>query len=185
MKRSLIALAFAAALVLTLVPLKQATADPGSMTFQYLLGTGILCGLGPTACPDKAMASFNGDIIEIAGEGVLTIHPKTVTGGGTFVHKDSAGNIIASGNWTAEELLSFNLYPGTDPNLPPTFRGGTANIKVRLWPSGGGPSLGAILKVECTIGNTPGGAIEGIRLTVQDGLNFNQEVSGFTVFIMQ
>lgn len=50
-------------------------------TYEYLIGTGLLCDLDPSACPDVAMAP-NGDTVEITGSGTFTIHPDSVTGGG-------------------------------------------------------------------------------------------------------
>jgi hypothetical protein len=40
-----------------------------------------------------------------------------------------------------------------------------------------------ILQVECLFGNPPKGAMEGIRLNVQDLINFNKSVSGVTLYI--
>jgi len=34
--------------------------------------------------------------------------------------------------------------------------------------------LPAILQIECALGNTPGGAVEGVRFNVQDVINFNK-----------
>ncbi len=166
-----------------------ASADSGHAEYKYLIGTGLLCGLDPSACPTIAMAE-NGDTIEIAGEGTLSIHPKSATGSGTFAHKDSNGNILATGTWEATELLSFHSYgDGTPQGLPANFEGGLALIRVHLLPDAGGPGFDAIMQVDCLLGKVPGengksnGVVEGIRLAVQGGTNFNKEVSGFTLFI--
>ncbi len=161
----------------------RALADGGSQTFQYLAGTGSLCGLATNACPDVARAS-NGDTVEITGQGTfVTGEDDSATGGGTFVHRDSTGKVLASGTWTAEELVSFTLF-GPDPTgaLPPNLVGGLALIEVELTPTGSSQHVDAVLQVDCAI-NSPTGA-EGVRLAVEDALNFNQEVSGFTVFIV-
>ena len=48
------------------------------------------------------------------------------------------------------------------------------------------PVFNAVLKVGCALGNPPGGWHEGIELTVLGaGTNFNEKVSGFTLFILQ
>lgn len=157
-------------------------ADSGSANFVYLAGSGFLCGLSPSACPDVADAS-NGDTIHLSGTGTLSIHPKSVSGAGTFTHKDSAGNTLATGGWTAMELLSFNDY-GTSPGVPPALHGGLAIIRVHLSPSAGGPGVDAILEVDCALGKVPPGHEEGVRLAIQAAdTNFNKKVSGFTVFI--
>ena len=50
-KRHLRVAAFVAVLVLLVASIGNAFADSGSATYDYLIGTGILCGLDPTACP--------------------------------------------------------------------------------------------------------------------------------------
>jgi hypothetical protein len=86
---------------------RRASSDGSSATFQYLAGSSFLCGFFSEACPDIARAG-NGDTIEITGIGILTIHPKSVGGGGTFKHKNASGNVLASGTWTAQDSsLSF------------------------------------------------------------------------------
>src|SRR6266567_1763922 len=78
------------------------SADSGARTFKYLLGTGRLCAHGPDECPDIAMA-HNGDTIDIAGSGMLSIHPDSISGGGTFTHHTAAGPV--SGSWAPNSLL--------------------------------------------------------------------------------
>ncbi len=160
----------------------RTSAAPDSATFSYLVGSGLICTLPvPNPCPDVAMAE-NGDTIEIAGGGTFSVHPKSVTGGGTFTHKNSSGNV--SGTWTANQLMSFVSY-GQDGTFPAGFTGGRALIRITL-SVGGTPVHDAILQIDCELGtNPPGHEEEGVRLVVQGGLNFNQKVSGLTVFIQQ
>ena len=139
-----------------------------------------LLGEEPIEGPDKAVAA-NGDTIIITGSGTLIPVPKAVTGGGTFIHKNSSGVVLASGTWTATQLITFVSY-GTLPPPDDNLEGGKANIRIHLSPSGGG-GLNAILQIHCLLGAPPPGASEGIRLTVQDVINFNREVHGETVFI--
>ena len=183
---ALIAVAAALALVLSGLGAIRASADSGSATYVYLIGTDFLCGLEPSACPDVASAP-NGDTLEMTGQGTLSIHPKAVTGAGNFTHKDAAGNVLASGTWTATELLSFHSYgSGAAQGLPPELEGGKALIRVHLSPAAGGAGFDAILRVTCELGDKiPAGAAEGVRLNVQGGLNFNKEVSGENLFIRQ
>ncbi len=92
-----------------------------SMTFNYLLGTGFLCSLGPHTCPDIARAS-NGDNISITGSGSLSVFPKSVTGSGNFTHTKADGVILASGTWTATQLIEFVSYGNATPQgLPASF----------------------------------------------------------------
>ncbi len=151
-----------------------ASTESGAATFHYLAGSGFLCGFFSGACPDIARAD-NGDTIEITGSGTLTIHPNSVGGGGTFTHKDSSGNVLESGTWTAETLISFVPYAV----LPNHLAGGQGLIRVHL-------STGseAILDIDCAIGAPPGQA-EGVTLNIQDVINFNKKVSGITLYIKQ
>ena len=151
-----------------------ASSDSGSGTFRYLAGTDFLCGLEPTACPDIAKAD-NGDTIEITGSGTLSTQPKSVGGGGTFTHKDPNGNVLDSGTWTAQELISFVPYAVLSNNLA----GGSALIRVHL-----STGFDAILTIDCGIGAPPGHT-EGVKLNIQDVINFNTKVSGITVYIKQ
>ncbi len=161
---------------------KTVAAKP-SMTFTYILGQGPLCALGPKACPDISMAP-NGDMIWINGTGTLSTSPKSVTGGGTFTHKHADGTLIASGTWMATDLVMFVSYGnGVPQGLPDTFFGGRAIIKVTIF-VGSTAVHTALLQITCLLGNPPSGAHEGLRLNVQDAINFNKSVSGDTVFIL-
>lgn len=160
-----------------------AAAASGSATFTYLAGTGILCGLGPSACPDVARAD-NGDTIAITGIGSISVHPKSASGGGTFTHTFTGGSV--SGTWTATQLLSFVDYGSGTDGFGPPLHAGNALIAVNLIVGGTVVHTG-ILEVTCRLPGAGGpsemGKEEGVRLNVQDAINFNQKVSGFTVFI--
>jgi len=163
--------------VLALGPaVPPASTDGGSGTFQFLAGSGFLCGFGPGTCPDISSAD-NGDTIEITGSGTVSTRPKSAGGGGTFTWKDSSGNVLASGSWTAQSLVSFVPYLV----LPDNIAGGEALIKVHL---SGGFDADAILTVTCAIGAPPGHT-EGSALNIQDVINFNKHVSGITLYIKQ
>lgn len=156
-----------------------------SATYDYLIGTGILCALDPSACPAIAQAP-NGDTLELTGSGTLSVYPKSVSGGGTFVHL--VGGVVAgSGTWSATKLESFVSYGCGEEGLPENICGGRAIIRVVLDPADPGvPNLEGMLQIDCLVGDKiPAGAIEGVRLAIMGiGLNFNKEVSGFTVFIL-
>jgi len=170
----------ALAAVLTLFALSGVggtSADSGARTFKYLLGTGPLCAHGPDECPDIAMA-HNGDTIDIAGSGMLGIHPDSISGGGTFTHHTAAGPV--SGTWAANRLLGFHEFGCTPDNRC----GGHVLMNVTL-SVGGSPVHNAILQFDCVIRKPPAGAQEGVRLAIQGALNFNHKVSGGTVLILQ
>jgi len=157
------------------------SADSGSASYDYLIGTAL--------CPDPECVAVaraaNGDTIEIAGAGTLSIHPKSVSGGGTFTHH-LAGGGSGSGTWTATQLLSFDEYHCFfDPGLG-DICGGRVLVRVHLVAAGGSPQADAILEMTCILGGkAPASAVEGIRLAIQGGPNFNQELGGLDLFIKQ
>ncbi len=152
-----------------------AAADSGHQEFQWVL-------LGHEGHPNVARAS-NGDVIEMTGEGTLSIHPKTVSGGGRFTHIAADGTVVGEGDYEAVKLLSFNSYgDGTPQGTPPNLFGGLAIIRVALHPDGTDLVFEGNLQIDCLLGNPPSGAKEGTRLSVP-GINFNTEAGGDTVFI--
>ena len=161
----------------------KVSADSGSASYSYFLGSEPLCSfVGPEACPDTAMAP-NGDTVAITGTGTLGIHPKAVTGNGTFTHKNANGDVLATGTWTATKLIEFNSYGDATPQgLPATFFGGFTQIQVHLSPEAGGSGFDGILQINCTLGNPPAGVAEGVRLDVPGVIHFNKQVSGDTLF---
>jgi hypothetical protein len=170
------------AVVLALAGVAEVAATSNTSTLGYQLGTGTLAGLPTEHVHGPVVAkAANGDTIELTGTGTLTTHPKTVTGNGQFTHKAADGAVLGSGTWTATQLLSFTSYgSGSVQGLPPQNEGGKALLRIHL-----SPGLDAILQVDCLLGTPPAGAREGIRLAVQQALNFNKEVSGETLFVRQ
>jgi hypothetical protein len=176
--RSLTVVLLMSSLVL-LASVGSASAQSATVTYNYFAGSGTPCSI--TECPDVASAP-NGDTITIAGQGTLSIHPDSVTGSGTFIHKDASGTVLGEGTWTAQQLMSFVSY-GSESDLPPTFEGGKALVRIHLSPNTGGSGFDAVLRITCLVGSPPPSAREGIRLDIQDVINFNKEVSGDTLFI--
>jgi len=158
-------------------------AGASTASFQFLVGTGPLCGLATNACPDITMAD-NGDMVAVTGQGTLSIFPNSVNGGGTFVHLAPDGTVRAMGTWTAIQLMSFRSF-GNSPGLPSNFVGGQALMLIQL-SVGGTPVHTAVLTIICQVGTPPAGLHEGIKLVVQDTpFNFNKQVSGLTIFVSQ
>ena len=170
-------------------------AGNGMRTFEYHAGDTGFFGLGcldrefpMPVCPDAARASSTGDVIDISGSGELTIHPKSINGGGDFsaTALEQFGDPV-EGTWEAIQLLSFKSY-GPSPILPQNFLAGLAMIRIHLlvdgsWVADAILTLGCILpgaKVPGVEGGVAaagvrGGALEGVRVNVQGGLNFNLE----------
>jgi hypothetical protein len=110
---------------------------------------------------------------------ILAVNPKSVGGTGTFTHRAANGDILATGTWTATQLISFKSY-GPSPILPfPNWTAGSANIRVHLV-SSGGAEFDAVLRIRCKLDGvvTPPSWVEGIRINVQNGPNFNKTVVG-------
>ncbi|HET7855936.1 MAG TPA: hypothetical protein VFL41_05715 [Gaiellaceae bacterium] len=131
----------------------------------------------------------NGDRISVTGSGVFSVHPKSVTASGTFTHTDADGSVVGSGAWTADKLLSFELYGcGIGVTLPPDFCGGALKLDVTLTPTGTNLALDGKLTIFCIVGpQAPSShddpSEEGIRLVLPGVANFNQIVSGMNIYI--
>ncbi len=144
-------------------------------------------------CPDMAKASMsisdlaNDQSIEMKGEGTLRIgadgEPKAVDGSGGFIHIIGEESFI--GTWEAKKLLLFETYGPGDPTLlaerfpgvdTSAWRTGRALILVHLVDVAGTMQADAILEIGCRLPGNSGvsGTVEGIRLLIADGLNFNE-----------
>lgn len=159
-----------------LSPLAVAQAGSG-LNYQWIIG------MDPVEGPAISRAA-NGETVEVVGQGTFSFTPTWVTGGGTLVHKNAEGDVIGHGTWTATRIMSFDPW-GTSPGFPPTFEGGKAMMRINIKPVENFPGIfDGFLTVTCLIGTVPAGAHEGIKLYVpRIGLDFNQEVSGETLFI--
>ena len=176
-----IVLSLLAALSL-LSPVSFVAADPGSRTYQFLVGSGLLCDLASNACPDVTMAA-NGDAVAVSGGGTFSLRPFTAAGSGNFVHKSASGDVRGAGTWVVLKLLAFHSFGDATPQgLPSNIEGGQLVLVVQLQVNGT-PVFNAILNVDCELGTPPPGQTEGITLNVQNVINFSEKVSGFTVFI--
>jgi hypothetical protein len=177
------------------------------MLWRRAVGSGFLCDPNDfSTCPAVARAA-SGDTIEISGAGTLSLANKSVTAAGAFTHKNSIGEIVATGIWTASGLLNFTSYgmaPGALMTQRQKFKlsrlsplglgmlagpmpaGGLALIRVRLIPDVGQPQE-AILQVNCAKGKVPENQQgDGIRLAIQEGgPKFDQKVGGRTVFMLR
>ncbi len=172
------------------------SADKISVTFEWHIGDDFLASVNQTFGVPSVARAANGDTIAVKGTGALTFHAKAFTGegtfdngdrivagGGTFVHKDSSGHEIAHGTWEAKGLRSFVSFgDASAQELPSILFGGVAVIRVRLFVGTTRVHDGA-LTVLCALGNVPAGVEEGITLNVKDAIDFNEQLSGFTVYV--
>ncbi len=153
------------------------TTDGAARSSDLVVASYIMPGL------NFAKAS-NGETFGIEGEGDLTLHSKSVCGGGNWVHNDANGDEIASGSWEAEKLLSFKEY-GPSPALPPEEQfiyTGKSIMRIHL---GEPANVDAILTIYCILPEvaTPPSWPEGIKISIQNGgPNFNKVVLGGGTF---
>ena len=163
----------------------SARATTSTGTFHWDAGAGAVCTVAP--CPDVAMAS-NGDTVTVRAQGDMNAATGSASGGGTFVHRNSAGALIGSGTFAATRLIDFSFYGCDGSGLPSSLCGGRAALAVHLVGHPASNPLATIetdgiLWVTCLLGSPPSGVDEGVRLNVKDLINFNNSVSGATVFI--
>ena len=182
-----------------------AFAQSNSSNFVFLLASGFLCTPDDSsACPAVAKANA-GDSYEMSGAGTFNPQNKSVKAAGTYTHKSPSGNVLETGVWLANELVSFDSY-GVAPNaLPrqgmvlgpaamgprrmPTARasmptGGLAVLRIQLL-SMSGPSTTAVLQVNCALGDVPRErSVEGIRLTLErSNSEYSEEINGRVMFL--
>lgn len=171
----------------------------------FLLATGFLCDPGDSStCPATAKG-IQGDSYELSGAGTFDAQAKSVKAAGTYTHKSPNGNVLESGVWLANELLSFDSYgiapaalrqqgidlgprPLGQKRLPISFHpmptGGLAVFRIRFLPMSGVTKT-AVLQVNCALGDVPRErSVEGIRLSFEsNGGEFSEEVSGRVMFL--
>jgi hypothetical protein len=181
-----------------------AFAQSNNSNFVFLLASGFLCTPDDSsACPAVAKAN-QGDSYEISGAGTFNVQSKSVKAAGTYTHKSPSGNVLETGVWIANELVSFDSY-GLAPNAlsrqgkalgpaamgprRPTVRasmptGGLAVFRIRLLPMQG-PPTNAVLQVNCALGDVPRErSVEGIRLTLEKiNAEYSEEAGGRVMFL--
>lgn len=190
------------AILLCASPLEAQSNDNNLL---FLLASGFLCDPGEaSACPATAKSN-QGDRYEMSGAGTLEVQGNSVRAAGTYTHRSPSGNVLETGVWVADELVSFNSYGAaanaraqqgraSDPALlalkrvpvhsGPVPTGGLAVLRIRF-ASLQGRSRNAVLQVNCALGNVPRErSVEGIRLSIEgDANDFSQEGSGRVMFL--
>jgi len=177
------AIVVAGLLTALLVNVTTAAAGTSTAPFGYHAGDGFA---PPLAAPDVAMAD-NGDTLTLTATGTLQAGAKMVSGGGTFVHRAADGTVLATGTFSATQLLAFEFWGCGGGGLPSFLCGGRASIAVHLVAHpAADPSVtlehDGVLQITCDLGTPPPGHPEGFTLNVKDVINFNKSVSGNTVF---
>lgn len=183
----------------------SASAQTNSSNYIFLLASGLLCDPGDSStCPATAKAN-PGDSYEMSGAGMFDAQTKSVKAAGTYTHKSPNGNVLETGVWIANELLSFDSYGiapialrqkgialGPQPigakRLPmssgPMPTGGLAAFRIRLLPMSGAAKT-AVLQMNCALGDVPRErSVEGIRLVLEkSATEFLEEAGGRVMFL--
>ena len=183
----------------------SAAAQSNNSNYIFLLASGFLCDPGDTSTCPATGKSANDDSYELSGAGMFDALNKSVKAAGPYTHKSPNGNVLETGVWLADELVSFNSY-GAAPNalsrqgvplgrapfgprrLPmisgPMPTGGLAVFHIRLLPMQG-PPTNAVLQVNCALGDVPRErSVEGIRLAVErNNSEYSEEISGRVMFL--
>jgi hypothetical protein len=182
-----------------------AAAQSNNSNYIFLVSSGLLCDLSDSStCPATAKA-HEGDSYEMSGAGSFNAQSKSVKGAGTYTHKSPNGNVLETGVWLANELVSFDSYgaaPGVLPNkglafgpgaigpkrMPmargPMPTGGLAVFRILLFPVSGPPTT-AVLQVNCALGEVPHErSVEGIRLKLEtNNTEYSEELGGRVMFL--
>lgn len=182
-----------------------AAAQSNNSNYIFLVSTGLLCDPGDSStCPATAKA-IEGDSYDLSGAGTFNALRKSVKGAGAYTHKSPNGNVLETGVWLANELISFDSYgaaPGALPNKSLVFgpgamgpkripmargpmpTGGLAVFRILLLPISGAPTT-AVLQINCALGDVPRErSVEGIRLTFErSNSEYSDEVNGRVMFL--
>jgi hypothetical protein len=188
----------------TFLAVIPATAQTNNGDYIFLLASGFLCDSGDSGGCQAVVRSGNGDAYEMNGAGVLNAQRKSAMATGSFAHKSSSGDLLETGVWITNDLLSFDSYgiaPGALLQKGPGFgtalgpkglrmrsgsvpTGGLAVFRIRLFPMSG-PSKTAVLQLNCALGNVPGErSVEGIRLKLErNDTEYSEELGGRVMFL--
>jgi hypothetical protein len=180
-------------------------AQSSAANYAFLVGSGFLCDSDDSSACPAVVKSADGASYEMSGAGTFATQSKSVTAAGTFTHKSADGTVLGTGVWVASQLLRFESYgiaPGAlmragrlfggPPFAPMRSRmffgsmpaGGLAIFRIRLLPMWGLAKT-ATLEVNCALGKVPPEhPTEGIKLAFDGGGEFNEEVSGRTMFVL-
>jgi hypothetical protein len=124
----------------------------------------------------------------VTGAGTFSVHPKSASGGGSFVFTGADGSSF-TGSWRVNNvngLVDFRPYGcgvifGTP--IPDFLCGGRVTLAVTATtPFGSQPSL---LTIYCEIGAPPPSTEEGIRAVIPSAGSFTRQSGGMNVYVKQ
>ena len=157
-KQALLGLSLAVALLAS-----NACADDANAAFSVTVGAGHAAG-------NNMAKSKNGDSVELIGGGQMDAGAETASLSGSYVIRNAAGNVTASGNWHSTKFLSWEPTQACTGGFS-GYVSGTARFKVQL--DGMGE---AHLSVTCAGCETPMGT-DAVTLHIKQGQNFKESVN--------
>ena len=162
-------------------------------------------GVAVAGGTDVSTDSTTQDTIALTGSGQFEPRQQEAAGGGTFVHEQADGTLLAKGSYIVTGFVSWQPLKGgnfagtglvdgigngpgssKDENEPTS---GIVTLDVRLVPDGTAPSEGvdAVLSVHCNLPETIGGDFEGFTLSFGSfaftpTANADPQAHGITLF---
>ena len=156
------------------MPMSGISADPTAS--QILVTSGVQHEYTLGGLDDPAMArASNGMTVSFNGTGIFNEKKKSITGGGDYYSDDPS---IGAGTWAVKQLSTFENYGSSAGS---TNIGGRLVTAITLTSNNGSIHQAVLQMADCS-GNAPSSCVEGIRLDVKGGLNFNTEISGPVIF---
>jgi hypothetical protein len=142
---------------------------------------------------DVGRDSATEDTVSLTGSGQAEPHEGEASGGGTFVHKDSLGNVRASGVYIVTGFRKWRDGQGSLIGVGvrdgigelDEADSGILTLGVQLIPDSGSPHDGE-LTVNCNLPGTAFAVTEGIMLTVRGtSLDFTPHGGGTLFHVLE
>ena len=182
----------------------KTTTQTNSSDYTFLVASGFLCSSGNAGVCPAVARSANGDAFELSGAGMFNPYDKSAKAFGVFNHKSASGDLIETGVWYVDRLVSFESYgiapaalaqwgpavgrprfglrrPGPQGRTP---SGGLAVFHILLMPVSGTTKT-AELKVNCALGIVPQEhSVEGIGITLdKENIEYAEEAGSRVIFL--
>jgi hypothetical protein len=146
----------------------------------------VLAG-GTNTATDPA----TGDTVTLTGSGQAEPRRHRAAGGGTLVHKDAQGAVVAEAFYVVTGFVSFRRVAGTlvgtgiidGIGFVDETSSGVLRVRVKIVDADGTELGRGTLTVHCTLPGAPPGGLEGSQLRVRNGPQFTHiEEGSFTLF---
>jgi hypothetical protein len=140
---------------------------------------------------NTAMDPATGDTVTLTGSGQAEPGRHRAAGGGTLVHKDAQGAVVAEAFYVVTGFVSFRRVAGTlvgtgiidGIGFIDEASSGVLRVRVRIVDAAGTELGRGTLTVHCSLPGAPPGGLEGSQLRVRNGPQFTDIVEGsFTLF---